>query len=84
MAGEHAGPVVLTGATAAVTPVRLRPRPYDAPVPEITVFPGSGVSPEPITSARLPAHLASDRDTRTFLMTGPLGAISGPHGQFRP
>jgi hypothetical protein len=40
--------------------------------------------PEPITPARLPAYLASDQDTRTFLVTGPLRAISGLHEQFRP
>lgn len=76
--------MALTGATSAVRPVRPRLRPYDSPVPEITVFPGSGVSPEPITPARLPGYLASDRDTRTFLVTGPLSAISGRHEQFRP
>ena len=49
----------------------------------ITVFPGPGARPEPITPARLPAYLASDQDTRTFLVTGPLSAISGLHEQFR-
>jgi hypothetical protein len=50
----------------------------------ITVFPVSGTRPEPITPTRLPAYLASDQDTRTFLVTGPLSAISGLHEQFRP
>jgi hypothetical protein len=48
----------------------------------ITVFSGPGALPEPITPARLPAYLASDRDTRPFLVTGPLNAISGLHEQF--
>jgi hypothetical protein len=50
----------------------------------ITVFPGPGARPEPITPARLPAYLASDQDTRPFLVTGPLNAISGLHEQFGP
>jgi hypothetical protein len=116
--------VALTGATSAVTPAGLRPRPYDACVLEI-LRPGSrrllagvtlasgtllaaacgspdrgasdlaatpspvtarssaGMRPEPITPARLPAYLASHQDTRTFLVAGPLGAISGLHEQFR-
>jgi hypothetical protein len=49
----------------------------------ITVVPGSGMRPEPITPARLPAYLASHQDTRTFLVAGPLGAISGLHEQSR-
>jgi hypothetical protein len=49
----------------------------------ITVFPGPGERPEPITPARLPAYLASDQDTRPFLVTGPLNGISGLHEQFR-
>jgi hypothetical protein len=48
----------------------------------ITVFSGPGARPEPITPARLPAYLASDQDTRPFLVTGPLNAISGLHEQF--
>jgi hypothetical protein len=50
----------------------------------ITVFPGSSMRPEPIAPARLPAYLASDQDTRTFLVTGPLRAISGLDEQSRP
>ena len=50
----------------------------------ITVFPGSATRPESITPARLPAYLASHQDTRTFLVAGPLDAISGLHEQFRP
>jgi hypothetical protein len=53
------------------------------PGASITVFPGPGARPEPITPARLPAYLASDQDTRPFLVTGPLNAISGLHEQFR-
>jgi hypothetical protein len=49
----------------------------------ITVVPGSGVRAGPITPARLPAYLGSHQDTRTFLVAGPLGAISGLHEQFR-
>ena len=45
---------------------------------------GSGVNPEPITPTGLAAYLAGDQDTRTFLVTGPLSAIGGPHEQFRP
>lgn len=98
MAGEHAGQVALTGATSAVTPVRLRLRPYDSSVLEnlrpdsrrllagVTVASGTllAMRPEPITPARLPAYLASGQGTRTFLVTGPLSAISGLHEQFRP
>ena len=76
--------MALTGAASAVTPVRPRPRPYDAPVPEITGCPGPGVNPEPITPPGLPACLASDQDTRTCLVTAPVSAIGGLHGQFRP
>jgi len=50
----------------------------------ITVFPGSDVRPQPITPARLPAYLVSDQDTRTFLVTGPLRAITGLREQLRP
>ena len=76
--------MALTGAVSVVTPVRLRPRPYDAPVPEITVVPGSGVNPSRSRCPGLPASLASDQDTRTFLVTAPLSAIGGLYEQFRP
>jgi hypothetical protein len=54
------------------------------PGASITVFPVSDMHPDPIRPAALPAYLASDQDTRTFLVTGPLGAISGLHEQFHP
>lgn len=54
------------------------------PGASITVFPRSSMRSEPIAPARLPAYLASDHDTRTFLVTGPLRAISSLHEQSRP
>jgi len=54
------------------------------PGASITVFPVSDMHPDPIRPAALPAYLASDRDTRTFLVTGPLGAISSLQEQFHP
>jgi hypothetical protein len=54
------------------------------PGASIIVFPGSSVRSEPITPARLPAYLASDHDARTFLVTGPLRAISSLREQSGP
>src|ERR1700727_326091 len=43
----------------------------------IKVFPVSKMSPEPIQPGKLAAYLATDDDTRIFLVTGPLTAITG-------
>jgi len=50
----------------------------------IKVFPVSKMSPEPIQPGKLAAYLATDDDTRIFLVTGPLTAITGLQEQFHP
>jgi hypothetical protein len=54
------------------------------PGASIMVFPVSKMHPEPIAADKLAAYLASDYDTRTFLVTGSLSAISGLQEQFHP
>jgi hypothetical protein len=48
------------------------------------VFPVAKMSPEPMAAGQLAGYLATDDDTRIFLVTGPLTAITGIQEQFHP
>ena len=54
------------------------------PGASITVFPLSKMQPEPIAASKLASYLATDEDTRIFLVTGPLTKITGLQEQFHP
>lgn len=50
----------------------------------ITIFDLPDMSSKPIGQANLGAYLASDEGTHTFLVTGPLSAISGLQEEYHP
>jgi hypothetical protein len=50
----------------------------------IRVFPLAKMHPVAIGPAKLASYLATDEDTRIFLVAGPLTAISGLQEQFHP
>ena len=50
----------------------------------ITVFPVSAGHPESLSPYKLSSYLATDDDTRIFLVTGPLSRITGLQEQFHP
>ncbi|HEY7144769.1 MAG TPA: hypothetical protein VH637_11010 [Streptosporangiaceae bacterium] len=50
----------------------------------ITVFPVRLGHPKPISEAKLASYLATDDDTKIFLITGPLTAITALQEQFHP
>jgi len=50
----------------------------------ITIFDLADMSSKPIGQTSLGAYLASDEGTRTFLVTGPLSAISGLQEEYHP
>ena len=54
------------------------------PGASIEVFPVSTMSPQPIQPGKLASYLATDEDTRIFLIVGPLTAITSLQEQFHP
>ncbi len=54
------------------------------PGASIEVFPVSTMSPQPIQPGKLASYLATDSDTRIFLILGPLTAITSLQEQFHP
>lgn len=50
----------------------------------IQVFPLSTGHPVAISPGQLPSYLATDQDTRIFLITGTLGRITGLQEEFHP
>jgi hypothetical protein len=50
----------------------------------VQVFPLSLMRTRSIHPGQLSAYLAGDRDTRTFLITGPLTGMTGLQEQFHP
>jgi hypothetical protein len=54
------------------------------PSAAITIFDLPDMSRKPIGHTNLSAYLASDDGTRTFLVTGPLSAISGLQEEYHP
>jgi hypothetical protein len=57
---------------------------HAVPGAAIEVFPVSRMALEPMQAAKLAAYLATDDDTRIFLVAGPLTAISSLQEQFHP
>ena len=54
------------------------------PGASIEVFPVSTMSPQRIQPGKLASYLATDEDTRIFLIVGPLTAITSLQEQFHP
>jgi len=54
------------------------------PGASIKVFPVSVMHPVAVGPRRLASYLATDQDTRIFLVTGPLGRITGLQEEFHP
>ena len=57
---------------------------YVIPGASITVFPASAMHSVAIGPDKLAAYLATDQDTRIFLITGPLSGITGLQEEYHP
>jgi hypothetical protein len=57
---------------------------YVVPTATISVFDLSAMSSKPIAVSKFRAYLATDRGTRTFLVTGPLTGIDALVEQYHP
>lgn len=54
------------------------------PGASITVFPLPAMHPVAIGAGKLASYLATDKDTRIFLITGPLSRITGLQEEYHP